>query len=123
LNVTPRERQPKPAAYHLLSAPEKRMESLARVREPAVTCPTCDMQVMPDDLLAHMDVRCPGPRDPGPGARWINWRQARELAPAMSLIRWVERGFVRTRGDRGDRQYLHRDLALKVAQLRGFRRR
>lgn len=120
----PRERQPKPAAYHKLPIAEKRMEALARAREPAVSCPTCDMQVMPVDLLAHMDQRCPGPREPGPGAKWISWREALALGVGrQSLTRWVQAGMVRFVGGRLDRRYLHRDLALKVAQQRGFRRR
>jgi hypothetical protein len=54
--------------YHKLPIAQKRAEALARAREPAVTCPDCDTQVMPADLLAHLRDRCPGQRDPGPGA-------------------------------------------------------
>lgn len=109
--------------YHDLPIAQKRSEALARVREPSVTCPSCDTQLMPADLLAHLEHRCSGPREPGPGAKWVNWREARSIVPARTLVRWVERGFVRVRGGRGDREYLHRDLATRVSQMRGFRRR
>lgn len=109
--------------YHRLPIAQKRAENIARVREPAVTCPICDTQVMPADLLGHMAERCQGPRDPGPGAKWVSWREARALVPKQTLLRWVDRGFVRFTGERQDRRYLYRDLAVKVAQRRGFRRR
>ena len=111
------------SGYNKLPIAEKRALDLARVREPAVTCPSCDTQVMPVDLLVHQEQRCPGPREPGNGAKWITWREAKSLVPERTLVRWVERGAVRFRGGRGDRQYLYRDLALRVSQLRGFRRR
>lgn len=109
--------------YHRMSLQEKQAEVLVRAREPAVACPSCDTQVMPADLLAHVEQRCAGRRDPTLGSKWVSWREARALVPHRTLIRWVDRGVVRVRGDRGDRQYLYRDLATRVAQLRGFRRR
>jgi hypothetical protein len=112
------------SSYQRLSIAEKRSLDLSRVREPAVSCPTCDMQVMPADLLAHLEQRCPGPRDPGPSARWINHREAMALGvPRQTLSFWAKSGQVRFFGGRQDRKYLYRDLALKVAQRRGFRRR
>lgn len=111
--------------YHLMSAAEKRAGSLATVREPAVTCPSCDTQLMPADLLAHLEQRCAGPREPGPGAKWINWREAIGIngVTPMRLSRWARNGHVRFVGERQDRKYLHRDLAVRVANMRGFRRR
>lgn len=109
--------------YRKLPIDQKRAEAIARAREPSVSCPECDTQVMPADLLAHLEQRCPGPREPGPGSKWVNWREARSLVPERTLVRWVDRGFVRVKGDRGDRQYLYRDLAKRVSQMRGFRRR
>ena len=41
----------------------------------------------------------------------------------QTLTRWVQRGDVRFFGERQDRRYLLRDLAVKIAQRRGFRRR
>jgi hypothetical protein len=111
------------STYQKLSIHEKRAHDLRAVREPAITCPNCDTQVMPVDLLAHMDQRCAGVREPGPSAKWVGWREARALVPERTLVRWVDRGFVRFRGDRGERQYLYGDLAKRVSQLRGFRRR
>lgn len=113
----------KPPTYQKLPIAEKRALDLSRVREPSVSCPSCHTHVMDVDLLAHQAERCTGPREPGPGAKWVNWQEARRIVPKRTLVRWVERGFVRVRGERGDRQYLHRDLATRVSQLRGFRRR
>lgn len=109
--------------YHLMSAAEKRAASLS-VREPAVTCPDCDTQVMPADLLAHLEHRCPGPREPGPSSKWVTWREALALGvPKMTLSDWVRRGRVRMRGERGDRRYLLRDLSLRIVHWRSGRRR
>lgn len=116
---------PRPPVYQKLSITEKRAVDLDRVREPAVTCPSCDTQVMPTDLLSHMENRCAGPRQPGPSAKWLTWRDAMAIGGVtpMRLSRWARNGHVRFVGDRQDRKYLQRDLALKVAQLKGFRRR
>jgi len=116
--------EPSAPSYQRLSIAEKRAVDLERVREPAVTCPRCDTHVLPADLLAHMERRCAGPREPGPGARWIPHRDVLAMGvPRATLSFWANRGFVRFTGDRQDRKYLYRDLALKVAQRRGFRRR
>jgi len=110
--------------YNKLPIAEKRAVDLARVREPAVTCPSCDTQVMPVDLLAHLESRCPGPRAPGPGAKWVTWREALAMGvPRVTLHRWVENGFVRFAGEKQDRKYLLRDLAIKLAQRMGLHRR
>lgn len=121
-------------SYQKLSITQKRASDLARVREPAVTCPSCDTQVMPVDLLAHLEQRCTGPRDPGPSAKWVTWREAvaiirrampqlqlSEAAAMMRLSRWSHpdrRGniVVRPRGDRGDRKYLHSDLVKHLSR-------
>lgn len=117
-------------SYQQLSIHEKRALDLSRVREPAVTCRYCDMQIMPIDLVAHQKERCSGPREPGPSARWMNWREAVALirraatrlsegAAMMRLSRWSSpdhRGevAVRARGTRGERKYLHADLAKQL---------
>lgn len=109
--------------YHLMTAAEKQAASNARMREQPVACPSCDTQVMPVDLLAHQE-RCEGPREPGPGSKWINHRDAiARGVPRGTLSRWVDKGLVRVRGGRGEREYLLRDVAKKIAQRRGFRRR
>lgn len=116
--------KPRPSQYHLLSANEKRTVSLARVRPPAVTCPACDTQVMSADLLAHIEQRCTGPREPGPGSKWVSWAEALKLGISKkALWTWVHRGDVRMRGERGERQYLHRDLVVQVARRLLIRRR
>lgn len=110
--------------YRKLSVAEKNKLALSRARDAAVRCPDCDMQVMPVDLLAHQRERCAGVADPGPGAKWVTWREALALGvPGKTFARWVERGFVRFTGERQDRKYLLRDLALRIAQRNGFRRR
>lgn len=108
------------SSYHKLPIAQKRTEALARVREPAVTCPDCDTQVMPTDLLSHIMDRCTGRREPGLGAQWLTWGEAVKMVKLAGLnefvvSKWVRRGEVRHRGPRGDREYLFRDLVLKVA--------
>lgn len=109
--------------YQRLPITQKRAADLARVRESAVTCPSCDTHVMPSDLIAHLE-RCPGPREPGPGAKWIDHRAALALGvPRATLSFWTSTKQVRYVGGKQDRRYLMRDLAMKIAQRRGFRRR
>lgn len=111
------------AGYHRLPAARKQAHSLDRMREPAVTCPRCDTQVMPADLVAHVEQRCAGPREPGKGSIWVGWREALALGPSRgTLSYWVKRGYVRVRGDVQERKYLLRDLAVRVARM-GARRR
>ena len=110
--------------YHQLSIKEKRERDLASVREHSVACPTCDTQVMPADLIAHVEQRCTGPRQPGPGSKWITHSEAVAMGvPKQTLSWWARNNQVRFVGERQDRKYLHRDLVLKIAQRRGFRRR
>lgn len=111
------------SGYHRLPIAQKRAAAIASARESAVACPDCDTQVMPADLLAHLEERCTGPRDPGPGSQWITWREARSLVPKRTLVRWIDSGRIRFKGDRGDRQYLLRDLVKNVARRRLDRRR
>lgn len=115
---------PRPAEYHRLPIAQKRALAAATQREPAVACPSCDTQVMPADLLAHIEQRCEGPREPGPGAKWVTYREAIALGvPEATFVRWVQRGFVRYTGEVQDRRYLLRDLAIKISQRLGYRRR
>lgn len=110
--------------YHKLPIAQKRAIAIDRAREPAVTCPDCDTQVMPTDLIAHVKTRCAGPRDPGPGAKWLTHREVVALGvPKQTLKDWVDTKKVRYRGDRGDRVYLLRDLAQQVTRPHGNRRR
>lgn len=110
--------------YHQLPIAQKRAESIARVREPAVTCPDCDTQVMTVDLHEHHVSRCPGRREPGPGSKWVTYREALAFGvPKRTLVRWVRRGHVRVKGGRGDRLYLLRDLTTRIVQQRASRRR
>ena len=111
-------------SYQQLSLAEKRRKDLAGVRETAVTCPSCDVQVMPADLLRHLEVRCEGPREPGPSSKWLTYREALAQGVAKrTLVRWVRRGHVRTEGGRGDRRYFARDLILRIAWRKANRRR
>ncbi len=122
--MTTERRRPKPAAYHLMSLQEKSARSLGQVRDASVRCPQCETAVMPVDLLAHMEGRCQGRPEPGAGAKWVTHREVMAMGvPRATLSKWAHNGFVRFVGGVQDRKYLLRDLALKVAHLRGFRRR
>lgn len=110
--------------YRRMSLIEKQAHARAQVREAAVPCPSCDTQVMPVDLLGHLEARCTGPREPGPGAKWVTWREALAMGvPKLTIVRWIKAGRVRRRGERGERRYLLRDLAQNVARIRVNRRR
>lgn len=112
------------SSYHRMSVAEKRATAIAGQREQSVACPNCDTQVMPDDLLAHMDQRCTGPREPGPGSKWVNWQNALAMGvPVRTMTRWVRAKHVRFRGGRGDRMYLRRDLVKRLALRRIVSRR
>jgi len=102
------------SGYHKLPIAEKRAAAIAGVREPSVTCPDCDTQLMPVDLPAHRKLRCTGRREPGPGAKWLPMREAMEFGGLTreTLMRWVREGHVRSKGTRGDRVYLLRDLVV-----------
>lgn len=115
--------------YHRLPIAQKRAEGLTRMRTPSVTCPLCDTQVMPTDLLAHLELRCSGLREPGPGDKWLTWKEALALGVSgMNLSLWSRpdkngRIKVRARGNRGDRQYLERDLQVWLTLQKAARRR
>lgn len=113
-----------PHPYHKLSVAQKQAQSLAAIREPPVACPKCDTQLMPDDLPAHMEQRCAGPREPGPGSKWVTWQEALAMGvPKQTLIRWVRAKHVRRKGGRGDGLYLKRDLVKRLAIHRIVSRR
>lgn len=110
--------------YHKLSIAEKQGLVRGGERESPVACPHCGTKTDACDLLAHIDVRCSGPQEPKTYWRWVDWRHARGMGvPAGTLSRWANNGQVRYTGGRMDRKYLLRDLAMKIAQRRGFRRR
>ena len=110
--------------YRRLSVVQKRALDLSRARDAAVRCPECDMQVMPVDLLSHLKERCAGPPEPGPGAKWVTHREVMSMGvPRATLSFWANSKQVRFIGERQDRRYLLRDLALKIAQRNAFRRR
>jgi hypothetical protein len=109
--------------YHKLPIAKKRAQALAGVREGAIACPSCDTQVMPADMTSHLE-RCTGPREPGPGSKWVSWQEALAMGvTGRTIIRWRKRGWLRTQGGRGDRKYLLRDLVKRVARRRVERRR
>lgn len=105
--------------YHRMSIADKQAHQRSVMREPAVTCPQCETQTTPADLIEHVAKRCPGSlRDPGPGSKWINWGEARKLGvPKATMNKWVCRGDVRVRGEIQSRQYLLRDVATRIVQL------
>lgn len=106
------------SSYHHLPIAAKQAFHRERIREPAVTCPNCDVQTTPADLIEHVRKRCTGPREPGPGSKWITLREALEVVPRGTLARWTKTGVVRVRGERQERMYLLRDLAVRIARRR-----
>ncbi len=111
--------------YHRLSVADKLAYAAGQQREPAVACPAdCGVQVQPLDLLGHLEQRCPGPREPGPGANWVDLQTAVAAGvPRETLRYWARTGRVRTRGARPDTKYLLRDLVRRVVIRRLDRRR
>jgi hypothetical protein len=106
-----------PANYHRMTVAEKQAYQRGRIREPAVVCPTCETQLAPADLPAHVAQRCPGRREPHPAAAWVTWREALQLVGVRgTLAGWVRRGLVRTKGEVQDRRYLLRDLTKLLAE-------
>lgn len=116
---------PRAHPYHKLSIGQKQLAAREQLAEPPVACPSdCGTRLQPADLLAHVEERCPGPRPPGPGSIWVDWRGAlRTGVKPMTLHDWVQRGEVRAIGPRQDRKYLLRDLVSRVARRRIDRRR
>lgn len=109
--------------YGRLSIAAKQRLLVERAREPAVACPVCETQTTATDLLAHLE-RCPGPREVHPNSRWVGWRAALAIGVLPgTLSKWVTRGLVRTRGELQDREYLARDIAIRVAARRARQRR
>lgn len=117
---------PRSSAYHRMSIAGKQAAAREQLAEPPVTCPAdCGVRLMPSDLPLHLAERCPGAGEPGPAARWIPLSEARAIAPGVprsTLTFWARNGYVRTRGGRGDRQYLLRDL-VRRAGIRALDRR
>jgi len=112
-------------SYQKLSIADKRALDLSRVREPSLPCPHgCGVQLMAADLLAHIEQRCSGPPEPGASAKWVTHGEVMAMGvPRATLNWWTKNGHVRVIGERMDRKYLHRDLVLRIAKWRGFRRR
>jgi hypothetical protein len=109
--------------YGRLSVVAKQVDHRERMREPAVRCPLCEAQTTVADLLGHVARRCPGRRAPHPLSRWVGWAEAIALGIAPgTMSRWVRRGVVLSRGGARSRQYLLRDLAVRLAERRERRR-
>lgn len=108
------------SGYHKLSLQEKQAEAMGRAREPAMTCPTCQTQIMPSDWTRHAAERCTGPREPGKGSKWIDWREATRVhgARQWDLSRWVRDGLVRVDGPRREQRYLLDDVIRRIADKR-----
>jgi hypothetical protein len=112
------------SSYQKLSIADKRALDLSRARDAAVRCPNCDMQVLPVDLVAHLEQRCAGRPEPGAGAKWVMWNEAlAQGVPRETLARWARTGLVRCVGERQDRKYLLGDLVKMIARRHAFRRR
>lgn len=83
-------------------------------------CPAdCGMQLLPEDLLTHLDDRCPGQREPGLHAKWITRSDASRMGVSSNTLHcWARVGLVRCRGSNMDREYLLRDFVTQVALRR-----
>lgn len=107
------------ADYRRLSIGQKQARHRERMREPAVVCPVCETQTTAAELLTHLDGRCSGPREPNPHASWVSWRQALAMGvPRATMNKWVRSGAVRVRGELQAREYLLRDLVMRLAMCR-----
>lgn len=117
-------RGPGERPFNRLTVAAKQRRHQERMREPPVSCPDCETETTAGDLVSHLG-RCEGPREPHPKSRWVTWREALELgAPRQSMSRWIRRGRVRMRTvPIPQRQYLLRDIALRIAESRARRRR
>lgn len=115
----------RPSEYHKMSVEQKLAHAQERLAEPPVPCPAdCGTTLQPADLLAHVEGRCPGPRQPGPAAKWVRRRDAQAMGiPAPTLSRLARANKIRSRGTGMDKEYLHRDLALGAARRWLDRRR
>ena len=99
-----------------MSSAEKEAVVRDRAREPAISCPHCETRTTVDDLLSHIDERCPGMGPPHPRSRWVRWSDALRLgATRASMHAWVAKGLVRAKGRR-PRRYLLRDVVKMVAR-------
>lgn len=106
-------------SYRRLSVAEKERYQRERIREPAITCPACEVQTTVENLLDHLDRRCPGLRPPHHASRWVSWEEATQLVHRRTLRAWVRRGVVRVGGDeQSGRLYLLRDVIRHVALQR-----
>lgn len=105
--------------YRRLTLAEKQVRQRDQMREPSVTCPRCETQTSPADLVQHVQERCTGPREPHPQSRWIRRTEAMRMIPEYTLQRWARRGLIRQRGQgRGRREYLLRDVTRLIALRR-----
>lgn len=101
------------------SVPSKQARSLD-----TVTCPDCGVRLVAPSLLAHVESRCRGRRVPDRNSKWVTWSGAlSEGVTRATLSSWVKLGFVRSRGQRADRQYLLLDLVMEIARRRYLRKR
>lgn len=117
-----------PKSYARMSLAEKQVAQREAMREPAVRCPRCDVQTTVADLLAHLETRClgtsPTREEPHPAAKWVTWREALDFGvPRNTMHRWIRRGLVRSRTvPVPQRQYLLRDVVMRMAERRARRR-
>lgn len=107
--------------YHRMSIGEKQAYARSSMREPSVVCPRCEVSMPPVDLIAHMEARCEGRRDPHPASKWIDWKDALKIAGSKGTLgTWIKRGDVRFDGPKQERKYLLRDVVKMAACRRKF---
>ncbi len=77
-------------------------------------CPACDVAIPPRDLLGHMD-RCAGRKEPHPRCIWLSFGDATQRIPRTRLGQLATTGVIRTKGAKGQRRYLERDIVQFLA--------
>ena len=98
----------KPSDYHLMTVAQKHERT--RIDELPDRCPDCHLAVMPTDEESHAE-RCEGRPAPGPRSRWLRLKEAVAMGlPERAVLKQAEAGKIRTRGERGQKRYLKRDI-------------
>lgn len=98
--------------YQALPLAQKQALHRDRMREPAIACPFCEVQVTVDGMLRH---ECAGKREVHPLEEWIEWAAVMKLGiPEGTFHRWVKAGRVERRGERPKSVYRRRDVAKMI---------
>lgn len=110
-DVKPANLDPRP--YGRLSVADKQALHRERMRESAQVCPFCGTHTVVGQLERHVRTTCTRERAPHPLSKWLTWSEVLALGiPKGTLLYWIQRGIVQTKGTPGHRLYLYRDVEL-----------